>query len=285
MKQLLIFLLCFLPFLISAQNAEQQAIMNHPDYATLQNSLQAVNKKAEDIQTEFKSASKEKQEDENYVDSMNKRMSDVIAQFSEVLRNFVNEHPDSPVSLIAFSQLLQLDFDLKDVDPVYNKISEQVKNSETGRQIDAHYQAIKKTAIGAKAPEFSQNDPEGKPVKLSDFQGKYLLLDFWASWCGPCRKENPNVVKAYNEFKGKNFEILGISLDNPNAKSSWLGAIEKDKLTWPQVSDLQGWKNDVAVLYGVQSIPQNFLLDPNGVIIAKNLRGEELMAKLAEILK
>jgi thiol-disulfide isomerase/thioredoxin len=118
---------------------------------------------------------------------------------------------------------------------------------------------------------------------LSSYKGKYVLIDFWASWCGPCRQENPNVVKAYNKYKTKKFTIIGVSLDKPGAKDAWMSAIKNDGLTWTQVSDLQFWDNKAAKLYGITSIPQNFLLDPTGKIIAKNLRGGDLEAKLAEI--
>jgi len=138
-------------------------------------------------------------------------------------------------------------------------------------------------AVGSKAIEFSQADTLGKMVSLSQFKGKYVLIDFWASWCGPCRKENPNVVAAYNQFKNKNFTILSISLDED--KENWLHAIKTDHLAWTHVSDLQYWSNAVAQMYHVQTIPQNFLIDPTGTIIAKNLRGEDLKAKLGELLK
>jgi peroxiredoxin len=134
---------------------------------------------------------------------------------------------------------------------------------------------------GGTPPEFVQEDPSGQELRLSDFKGQYLLLDFWASWCGPCRRENPNVVRMYKTYKDKGFEILGISLDNN--KQRWLNAIEKDQLTWPQVSDLKGWSNEVAQQYQVTSIPKTFLLDPDGKIIAVNLRGPALEAKLEEI--
>lgn len=137
-------------------------------------------------------------------------------------------------------------------------------------------------AIGNPAPEISLQTPDGKTVTLSSLRGKYVLVDFWASWCGPCRQENPNVVKAYNAFKGKNFTILGVSLDED--KDKWLKAIEKDKLTWPHISDLKGWQSLAARDYNVNSIPANFLVDPAGNIIAANLRGEELTAKLSEVL-
>ena len=135
--------------------------------------------------------------------------------------------------------------------------------------------------VGAVAPDFEQNTPEGKSVKLSDFRGKVVLVDFWASWCGPCRKENPNVVRLYNKYKDKGFEVLGVSLDR--TKGKWIKAIEKDGLTWTHISDLKGWKNAVAKQYGVSSIPHTILLDKDGKILARKIRGRNLAIKLEEI--
>jgi len=136
--------------------------------------------------------------------------------------------------------------------------------------------------IGAPAPELEGEDFDGKSFKLSDYRGKVVVVSFWASWCKPCRMENPNVLAAYNKFKAKNFTILGVSLDR--AREPWVKAINDDNLSWSQVSDLKFWSNEVAVKYRIQSIPQNFLIDPNGKIIGKNLRGAELEAKLCELL-
>ncbi len=199
------------------------------------------------------------------------------------IKNFIKENSSSFVAVVLLQEAAQA-IDVEEVESLFNGISPKFKKTSAATPIIKTINAAKNTAIGVMALDFTQADVSGNPVKLSSFRGQYVLLDFWASWCGPCRAENPNVVKAYNKFKDKGFTVLGVSLDQPGGKDAWLEAIQKDQLTWTQVSDLKGWSNEAAVLYGIRGIPANFLLDKEGKIIAKDLRGEELEKKLTELL-
>ncbi|HJP62446.1 MAG TPA: TlpA disulfide reductase family protein [Mucilaginibacter sp.] len=196
---------------------------------------------------------------------------------------FIQQNPGSYISMMALEMYSAYGADYADIAPLYEGLSPEIKATEQGKEFGERLPKLKAVALGATAPLFAEADTAGKTVSLESFRGKYVLVDFWASWCGPCRRENPNVVKAYNKYKGKNFTILGVSLDRENGKQKWLDAIHKDKLTWTQVSDLKFWKSKEADLYAVRGIPANFLIDPNGKIVAKSLHGFELDDKLAEI--
>lgn len=196
--------------------------------------------------------------------------------------NFVAKYPNSPVSPFVVVVTSEIEQDLSVIEKRYASLGKNAQGGFYGKIIRQQIDDKKAGAIGSQAIDFTQNDTEGKPVSLSSFRGKYVLVDFWASWCRPCREENPNVVKAYNKFKDKNFTVLGVSLDNN--KQPWLKAIKNDQLSWTQVSDLKGWNNEAAARYKIESIPQNILLDPSGKIIAKNLRGPELQSRLCELL-
>ena len=196
-------------------------------------------------------------------------------------KNFVKEHSNSVVS--AYITLVQLSsqIDGAELDSITSKFAPEISTSEYVIKLKQMVEDQKKTAIGAVAPDFTMNDTMDKPIQLSSLRGKVVLVDFWASWCGPCRQENPNVVKLYQQYKDKGFEILGVSLDR--TKEEWLKAIQDDKLTWLHVSDLKYWQNSAAQLYAVNAIPQSFLLDKDGKIIGKGLRGDDLAKKLGEL--
>lgn len=228
-----------------------------------------------------------------------RKFQGLLLEQKDYIIGFINEHYDSPASLMALSHqiggqtVMNTATDFAYFAKVDSSLSEQypesimvatlhnwVASQNQQQSINAAQQ--KAIGIGAEAPEIKLSNPEGKTVALSSLRGKYVLLDFWAAWCSPCRRENPNLVRAYKNFNKKGFEIYQVSLDK--AKEDWVRAIKTDKLDWTHVSDLKYWGSPVAKLYYVQSIPANFLLDPKGKIIATNLRGAALEEKLNEIL-
>jgi peroxiredoxin len=205
-----------------------------------------------------------------------------IEKIKREVDKFVASHNDSPVAPFVVMVTSEMDQDVASLERRYTKFNKNVQNGFYGKIVKQQIDNSKKGAIGTEAIDFTQADVDGKNVSLSSFRGKYVLVDFWASWCRPCREENPNVVKAFNKYKDKNFTVLGVSLDQ--SRAPWLKAIKNDNLVWTQVSDLKGWGNEAAAKYNIQSIPQNFLIDPSGKIIARNLRGQDLVSKLDEIL-
>ena len=268
----------------SVYNADITGSVLNDESKLLRAQLNDIETEAKKLNEEYTAAPPEKQKLLAFKNAMQAKATLLQARQKNILKTFITGHTDSFLSIIALGTLGAHAPNAAELEGLYSLLSPRLKEMESGKVIKQSVDLAKVTAIGSIAPDFTQNDVNGKPVSLSSFRGKYVLIDFWASWCGPCRQENPNVVRVYNKYKGKNFTILGVSLDKPDARNYWLAAIKKDGLMWTQVSDLKFWDNAAARLFYVSAIPANFLLDPQGKIIARDLRGDDLDKKLADVL-
>ncbi|MFN0201816.1 MAG: redoxin domain-containing protein [Bacteroidia bacterium] len=226
--------------------------------------------------------------------NLQKEMADVqdedrllIVRYRDSVKSFIKKHPKSLVSVYAILTNFDKNAKLNEVQELYKSLDASLQTGRYGKKIAENIERLQHSDVGQTAMDFTQPDLAGKKVSLSDYKGKYVLVDFWASWCGPCRKESPEIVAAFKKHKDKGFEVLSISLDQE--KDPWLKAIQDDNLSmgagWTHVSDLKFWNNEVAQKYGITFIPANYLIDPQGVIIAKDLRGETLGVKLDEVFK
>ncbi len=246
-------------------------------------------------QNQMKFMEAQQKGDQAAMQSISDEMMSLQNKYVDQNKNFISTNKDSYISLLLLTQLAMSDaLTTEEIKNYYNAFDASVKDTKKGKEFSDNLKKIEenekehaakqeKVAIGKKAPDFTANTPEGKAESLHKNLGKVTLVDFWASWCGPCRKENPNVVALYNKYKAQGFKVIGVSLDKE--KENWVKAIADDKLDWLQISNLKYWDDEIAKEYAIDAIPATILLDANGTIVAKNLRGAELEAKVAELLK
>ncbi|QKJ28296.1 redoxin domain-containing protein [Mucilaginibacter mali] len=281
-KKALVTVFCLLPSIIFAQTAKRPALADTSDMASYNVYIKPIKDKIAKLTAAFMKAPTATRVSKKYQDIYQPKFDSLYKESDRLNREWVMRHPNSPSSLTALTASYMAYHDYEHTSAAFNSLSDQLKNTDKGKLIAKNIEKFNTVALGADAPEFSQAAPDGKMISLSSFKGKYLLIEFWASWCVPCRAKNPDLIKTYQKFREKNFAILGVSSDKD--KQAWVAAIKKDGLTWPQVSDLQYRNNAVALLYRVHAIPQNFLINPDGKVVAKNLFGKDLDKKLGEIL-
>jgi thiol-disulfide isomerase/thioredoxin len=217
------------------------------------------------------------------LDSLDQVDFKILYEKRKIVASFVKDHSQSLRSAMAIADNYVYYAEADEVEPLYNLLDNNIKKTSEGNKIKKMIDVYKTVAIGVIPPDITEATPQGNLMSLSSLKGRYVLVDFWASWCGPCRRENPNVVKIYNQYKDKGFDIFSVSYDTK--KDKWEKAIKDDTLTWYHVSDLKGWKNATSDIYGIKAIPANLLLNTDGRIIAKNIFGKKLSDKLAEIIK
>ncbi len=246
--------------------------------------LKEVNSRVTEVRNDMRTAMTSK--DPNQMETLKQAEEEIMDNDKVFKKKLISENPDAFVSLLALADITNMGlYPAKEVKEMYESLSDEVKQSPFAQKLEEALAQQSTVDIGSEAPDFSGPNPEGKEVSLADAKGKVTIIDFWAAWCKPCRVENPNVVKIYNKYHDRGLNIIGVSLDRPGQKDRWEQAIEDDGLEWYHVSNLKFWQEPIAALYGVKAIPATFILDENGVIVAKDLRGQELENKIQELLQ
>lgn len=271
----------------SITRAKISGTFNNDELQKYNNEMAKIQKKMMSFQAKNMTVIQEAQQKNDTVvlNKLKKEYSKFGEEFKASNEIFIEKSPNTFLSVLLIEGMFtELEPNIQKIEKFYNGLSDEVKQTKPGKRIKQKIGKFKSVEVGQKAPDFSGPTPEGKTISLKESLGKVTIIDFWASWCAPCRQENPNVVALYNEFHSKGLNIIGVSLDREGGSAQWKEAIAKDKLAWNHISNLKFWEDPIAKQYNVQSIPSTFILDKNGIIVAKNLSGAELKAKISELL-
>ncbi|SHJ17602.1 TlpA disulfide reductase family protein [Flavobacterium terrae] len=271
----------------SISKAKITGTYNNDELQKFNNQISKIQTKIMDFQNKNRALIVEAQQknDTASLKKFQKEFSKFGDEFKIVNESYVEKSPKSFLSaLLIEGMFAEVEPKIQKIQKYYDALADDIKQTKPGKRIKQKLSKFKSVEIGQKAPDFSGPTPDGKTISLKQSLGKVTIVDFWASWCEPCRKENPNVVALYNEFHSKGLNIIGVSLDREGGSAQWKEAIAKDKLAWNHISNLKFWEDPIAKQYNVQSIPSTFILDKNGIIVAKNISGAELKAKISELL-
>ncbi|MCM4158800.1 redoxin domain-containing protein [Antarcticibacterium flavum] len=248
------------------------------------NHLKDLNSRVMELRTEMQQEMGAGNIGPEMMEEYRQREEKVKEEDLEIKKRMIEENPDAYVSALIVTDMRSIGASTAEVKQYFEMLSDNVKQTPMAQALKTNLDKVSAVDIGSKAPTFSGPNPDGEEISLQDAMGKVTLIDFWAAWCRPCRVENPNIVEVYEKYHDKGFNVIGVSLDRADQRDRWLQAIEDDNLTWTQISNLQFWEEPIAQLYGIRAIPAAFILDENGVIVAKNVRGPALEKKVKELL-